>query len=64
MSGNGQGPRSVSYSATVRVTSMPAPVLRANKSRRISAWFVRSIMLATTIFAIIDLSLLISSVHH
>ena len=34
------------------------------KPDEINAWFVRSIMLATTVFAIVDLSLLISSVHH
>jgi hypothetical protein len=43
---------------------MAGPVARTSNTRRINAWFVRSIMLATTVFAIVDLSLLISSVHH
>jgi hypothetical protein len=60
----GQDPHSGPYASTVRVTSMPRPVVRAQNARRINAWFVRSIMLATTVFAIVDLSLLISSLHH
>lgn len=32
--------------------------------RRLTAWIVRSIILATTAFAILDLSLLVSSIHH
>jgi len=32
--------------------------------RRLTAWIVRSIILATTAFAILDLSLLMSSIHH
>jgi hypothetical protein len=59
---SGQSPSS--YGQTVRVTSMPDRVVRTTNTRRINAWFVRSIMLATTVFAIVDLSLLISSVHH
>jgi len=33
-------------------------------ARRITSWIVRSIILATTGFALLDLSLLVSSVHH
>jgi len=36
----------------------------AAKTRRVSAWIVRSVMLATTAFALLDLSLLVSSAHH
>jgi hypothetical protein len=32
--------------------------------RRLTAWIVRSIILATTAFALLDLSLLVSSIHH
>jgi hypothetical protein len=61
---SGQDLHSGSYAAKIRVTSMASPVVRINKTRRINAWFVRTIMLATTVFAIVDLSLLVSSVHH
>ena len=33
-------------------------------AKRVTAWIVRSIMLATTVFAVLDLSLLVSSAHH
>jgi len=33
-------------------------------SKRVTAWIVRSIMLATTVFAVLDLSLLVTSAHH
>ncbi len=38
--------------------------VRSVSSRTLTAWIVRSIILATTAFAILDLSLLVSSVHH
>ena len=52
---------------TIRVTTIPRPAVRTNRTnkvRRINAWFVRSIMLATTLFALIDLSLLVFSARH
>ena len=46
-----------SYSVARR---RPTPV----KANRITGWIVRSIILATTAFALIDLFLLASGLHH
>ena len=48
---------------TRRLTGSSRPVGSAS-GRRLTAWIVRTIMVATTAFAILDLSLLVSSVHH
>ncbi len=42
----------------------PARRVDNASGRRLTAWIVRSIILATTAFAILDLSLLVSSIHH
>lgn len=47
-------------SRTSRVVTKRASNVSA---KRISGWIVRVIMLATTVFALIDLSLLIRSLH-
>ena len=54
----GQGP---SRGGGLGVSKRP---VRSVSSRTVTAWIVRSIILATTAFAILDLSLLVSSVHH
>ncbi|HLN41455.1 MAG TPA: hypothetical protein VK215_03320 [Acidimicrobiales bacterium] len=69
----GYHPGPVPSSSSVRIITSPlagrSPQRRAIgpgnvSSRRITAWIVRSIMLATTAFAIVDLSLLVSSLRH
>ena len=47
-------------SRTSRVVTKRTPHVSA---KRISSWVVRVVMLATTVFALIDLSLLIHSLH-
>ncbi len=74
MSGYGRIERS---NATVMRLSTPLGVgsptrCLANAPRRVdsaggtrlTAWIVRSIILATTAFALLDLFLLVSSIHH
>lgn len=51
------------YSAPRRSPGAPRPA-RPGSGRRITAWLVRSIMLATAAFALLDLFLLTSAVHH
>jgi hypothetical protein len=50
-------------SPTRNFTNSSRPVDNAS-GRRLTAWIVRSIILATTAFALLDLSLLVSSIHH
>jgi len=42
----------------------PARRARAGSGRRITAWIVRAVMGATAAFALVDLFLLTSAVHH
>ena len=37
---------------------------RPGSAKRVTAWIIRSIILATAVFALLDLFLLTSSVHH
>ncbi len=55
-------PMALSSRARSRTSSSTSGA--STSGRRLSAWIVRTIMLATTAFAVLDLSLLVSSVHH
>jgi|GEM_PF-4258490 hypothetical protein len=49
------------FSNVLSITRRP---VRADIARGFSAWILRSIILATAGFALLDLFLLVSSVHH
>jgi hypothetical protein len=54
-------PRVVQHSPNAFSVAHPA---RDATAKRLPAWILRSIILATTGFALLDLFLLVSSVHH
>jgi hypothetical protein len=71
---SGGGPATGVKGPSVRVVTLsgaPAPVRRVTAGRstkksgsRAKVWIVRSVMIATTLFAFLDLTLLASGGHH
>ncbi len=55
--------RLVTVSGGMR-SSRPAVGSTSTSGKKLTAWIVRSIMLATVAFALLDLSLLLTSVRH
>jgi len=60
--GGGPSVRLVSPVTGVAARRVTAP--ETSSGRRVTAWIVRSIMIATTVFALLDLFLLASGGHH
>jgi len=66
----GSSSSSVRISPPFALNSPPRSLMSSSRpvgsasGRRLTAWIVRTIILATTAFAILDLSLLVSSVRH
>jgi hypothetical protein len=59
----GRGPPDVRW-VSPNLAAMERRRIQANHTKQISNRFVHVIMLATTAFALFDLSLLITSLHH
>jgi len=66
MTGYHPGPAPGSLTLRLTAASVHAPRRAAGPAtaRRFTAWIVRIIMLATSTFAVLDLYLLATSVHH
>lgn len=52
------------YQTGVRRTGAAAKTVRRHAGKRLEWWIVRSIVVATTVFALLDLFLLATGSHH